>query len=157
MPNNAHPFRVKARLLRLLGDELIRDPGLAVFELVKNAYDADATRCEVTLQDLTDRSKAEIIVQDNGCGMSADTIKNVWLVIATDFRAEQREERKRTTLGRFPLGNKGLGRLAVHKLGRHITVITRVPNGQEVVVEMDWEQLERVEDLARTCRHDYHS
>lgn len=43
-------FRVKPRLLRLLGDQLIRDANLAVFELVKNAYDADATRCSVTLE-----------------------------------------------------------------------------------------------------------
>ena len=151
MPNKPYPFRVKARLLRLLGDELIRDPGLAVFELVKNAYDADAKRCDVTLEDLEDMSKAQIIVQDNGCGMSVDIMRDVWLVIATDFRAEQRAERKRTELGRFPLGNKGLGRLAVHKLGQHITVITRVTNGAEVVVEMDCEQLDRVEDLANTA------
>lgn len=151
MPDKPYPFRVKARLLRLLGDELIRDPGLAVFELVKNAYDADATRCDVTLEHLEDVSKAEIIVQDNGSGMTAETMRDVWLVIATDFRAEQRAERRRTRLGRFPLGNKGLGRLAVHKLGRRITVITRVANGSEIIVELDWEQLERVEDLSHTA------
>ncbi|MBN8246022.1 MAG: ATP-binding protein [Verrucomicrobia bacterium] len=134
-----------------MGDELIRDPGLAVFELVKNAYDADATRCEVFLESLEDATKAEIVVQDNGSGMSAETMRDVWLVIATDFRAQQRAERKRTKLGRFPLGNKGLGRLAVHKLGRHITVVTRVANRREVVVELDWEQLERVEDLSHTA------
>lgn len=147
----SHPFKVKARLLRLLGDELIRDPGLAVFELVKNAYDADAKRCDVTLGHVDDAAKAEITVQDNGSGMSAKTMRDVWLVIATDFRAEQRAEKKRTDLGRFPLGNKGLGRLAVHKLGQQITVITRVEDGQEIVVNLDWEQLEQAEDISDTA------
>lgn len=45
-------FRPRARLMLLLGDELIRDAGIAVFELVKNAYDADATRCDVTLEEV---------------------------------------------------------------------------------------------------------
>jgi hypothetical protein len=45
-------FRPRARMLVLLGDQLIRDAGIAVFELVKNAYDADASCCEVTLQNI---------------------------------------------------------------------------------------------------------
>lgn len=150
MPSQTHPFRVKARLFRILGDELIRDASLAVFELVKNAYDADATSCDVTLRNPEDVTKAEIVVRDNGCGMTAEIVRDVWLVIATDFRAEQREERKRTEqFHRYPLGEKGLGRLAVHKLGRHITLITRSTGCPEVAVELDWEQLERVEDMSR--------
>ncbi len=150
MPRDSHPFRIKARILRLLGDELIRDPGLAVFEIVKNAYDADATQCDVHLMDLETESRGEIIVQDNGCGMSAETVRDVWMVIATDFRAQQRHSRKRTKLGRFPLGNKGLGRLAVHKLGRSVTLITRAPNSPEVIVDIDWDRLELAEDLSET-------
>lgn len=146
----SHSFTVRARVLRQLGDELIRSPGLAVFELVKNAYDADATYCDVSMQNTTDTQRGIIIVEDNGSGMSPEVMQNVWMVIGTDYRARQREKHQRTKLGRFPQGNKGLGRLAVHKLGEHITVITRAPNGPEVVVELDWNQLEKVEDLANT-------
>lgn len=141
------PFTVRARVLRQLGDELIREPSLAVFELVKNAYDADATSCCVRLENPEDAARARIIVEDNGCGMSEELMQNVWLVIGTDYRAKQRAQRQRTELGRFPQGNKGLGRLAVHKLGQRITVITRVADGDEVVVDLDWEQLERLENL----------
>lgn len=56
-------------MLVLLGDQLIRDAGIAVFELVKNAYDADATRVDVTLSHVADRTKGQIIIEDEGCGM----------------------------------------------------------------------------------------
>jgi len=61
-------------MLLLLGDELIRDAGLAVFELVKNAYDADASSCNVTLSNITDPSSGSIIIEDNGTGMDLGTV-----------------------------------------------------------------------------------
>jgi signal transduction histidine kinase len=145
-------FRVKPRLLRLLGDQLIRDANLAVFELVKNAYDADATKCSVLLEHADDPSKARLEIQDNGCGMDENVLRNAWMVIATDFRAEQREQNRRTPrYNRFPLGEKGLGRLSVHKLGRFIRLITRVKGGDELVIEFDWDRLENSEDLNKAA------
>ncbi|MFN0303573.1 MAG: ATP-binding protein [Burkholderiales bacterium] len=143
-------FRVKPRLLRLLGDQLIRDANLAVFELVKNAYDADATRCSVRLECPDNASRARIEIEDNGVGMDESTIRNAWMVIATDFRAVQRASNFRTPrFKRFPLGEKGLGRLSVHKLGRFIRLITRVKGGEELIVEFDWDRLENAEDLGK--------
>src|SRR5580692_13145067 len=72
-------FRPRARLLQLLGDELIGNPRLAVFELVKNAYDADANHVIVTL-DLRSLQNPSIKVVDDGEGMTIDTIRDVWLV-----------------------------------------------------------------------------
>lgn len=141
-------FKVKPRLLKLLGDQLIRDANLAVFELVKNAYDADATCCTVLLENANSAENARLEIEDNGCGMDEKIIRNVWMMIATDFRAEQRSQNKRTPqFSRFPLGEKGLGRLSVHKLGRFIRLITRVKNGEELVVEFDWDRLENAQDL----------
>jgi signal transduction histidine kinase len=139
MTNNAS-FRPKARILQLLGDELIGSARLAVFELVKNAYDADATRVTVTLEDLSSES-AEISVRDNGSGMSVRTIRDIWFTPANDHRRRQRESGKRSPLGRLPLGEKGLGRFAVHKLGERIRIATRERGGQEVVVDLDWEKM----------------
>ena len=128
-------FRVKPRLLRLLGDQLIRDANVAVFELVKNAFDADAARCRVTLEHPGVPSLARIEIEDNGCGMDEETLRNVWMVIATDFRAAQRAAKQRTPrFKRFPLGEKGLGRLSVHKLGRFIRLITRAKGEDEFVL-----------------------
>lgn len=57
------PFNPKARLLQLLGDQLIGTKILAVFELVKNSYDADASRVTVTLKNIN-TEKSSIVVKD---------------------------------------------------------------------------------------------
>ncbi|MBN9534705.1 MAG: sensor histidine kinase [Alphaproteobacteria bacterium] len=141
-------FQVRPRLLTLLGDQLIRDASLAVFELVKNAYDADATKCSVTLEGLEDPEGAEITIQDNGCGMDENVLRNVWMMIATDFRTTQRADQQRTPrFHRFPLGEKGLGRLSIHKLGRLVRLITRTRGGRELEVEFDWDIIETASSL----------
>ena len=68
VPDAPLTFRVNPRVLRLLGDQLIRDANLAVFELVKNAYDADATKCTVTLANPNDATSGSIAVEDDGVG-----------------------------------------------------------------------------------------
>jgi signal transduction histidine kinase len=128
-------------MLLLLGDQLIRDAGIAVFELVKNAYDADSPDVTVTMSRVDDRKTGSIVVEDSGTGMDHDTVTNVWLEPGTDYRGEQRRRGKRTPkFGRLPLGEKGVGRFASHKLGTHVKLVTRKANSPEVVVEIDWER-----------------
>ena len=141
-------FEVKPRLLTLLGDQLIRDASLAVFELVKNSYDADASKCSVTLSSLEATDAARITIQDDGTGMDETVLRTAWMVIATDFRTQQRHNKERTArYGRFPLGEKGLGRLSIHKLGRLIRLTTRAPGGDELVMEFNWDRLEKASTL----------
>ena len=135
------PFRPRARMLQLLGDELIGSARLAVFELVKNAYDADANEVVVTL-DLDSAPEPTITVVDDGEGMTLDLIRSVWLVPGDDHRRKQRLSDHRTRRhGRLPLGEKGLGRFAVHKLGDRITLTTRAEGSDECVVDIDWNDL----------------
>lgn len=134
------PFRPRARLLQLFGDQLIGTPRLAVFELVKNAYDADAETVTVTLKGLK-TDNPTIVVEDDGDGMALSTIKDIWLVPAHDHRELQRKALKRTRLKRLPLGEKGLGRFAVHKLGDRIELVTRANGQPECVVDIDWSVL----------------
>ena len=121
------PFRPRARILQLLGDELIGSPRLAVFELVKNGYDADANEVIVRL-DLGGGGSPTITVADDGDGMPLDVIRSIWMVPGNDHRRRQRMGRRRSRRHhRLPLGEKGLGRFAVHKLGNRITLTTRAP------------------------------
>jgi signal transduction histidine kinase len=132
------PIRPRARILVLLGDQLIASPRLAVFELIKNAYDADARNVTVTLEGL-DGNEPVIEVVDDGDGMTYETIRDIWLVPGDDHRQKQRLARKRTTSGRLPIGEKGLGRFAVHKLGDKIQMVTRhAQSNVECRVEIDW-------------------
>ena len=141
------PFRPRARILQLLGDELIGSPRLAVFELVKNAYDADAETVRVVMKAIN-RRNASIIVQDDGDGMTLDVIRDIWLVPGHDHRALQRKNLSRTRRGRLPLGEKGLGRFAAHKLGDRIELVTRASDQLECVVSIDWTQLIRQQNLS---------
>ncbi len=128
-------------MLQLLGDELIGSARLAVFELVKNAYDADANEVVVRL-DLDREREPMIIISDDGEGMTPDVLQSVWLVPGDDYRKKQRETRQRTHRHqRLPLGEKGLGRFAVHKLGNHISLVTKARNSEECVVKIDWNEL----------------
>ena len=129
-------------MLQLLGDELIGNDRLAVFELVKNAYDADATEATVSLEIAPSSPQPRITVTDDGEGMTLDTLKSVWLVPGDDHRQKQRRSNTRTARhGRLPLGEKGLGRFAVHKLGNRISLVTRAHDSHECVVEIDWNVL----------------
>lgn len=131
-------FRPRARLLQLLGDQLIGSPRLAMFELVKNAYDADASKVDITFSGIGSENES-ITVRDDGEGMDRDIITGVWLEPGADFREQQRRERRRSKrFHRLPLGEKGVGRFAVHKLGNHIEVRTKRAGSPELTVIIDW-------------------
>ena len=134
------PFRANAHLLKLLGDELIGDDRLAVFELVKNAYDANATKVDVTLN--LDNDNPNIIIWDHhGSGMTKDDILNKWMEIGTNSKRSNNRIRTPAPLNRLPLGEKGVGRLAVHKLGKKLTINTRAKDSQEHQITIDWPKL----------------
>lgn len=135
-----YSFRAKSHILNLLGDQLIGSDNLAIFELVKNAYDADAKEVKITFKNLN-TSEQEIIVEDDGDGMTLDTLKNVWLEIGTDFKRGG-NRKPSTKFGRISLGEKGVGRLAVHKLGKSIILETQ-PEGSEKSyrLSLNWQKL----------------
>ena len=131
MKPEALSFRPHARLLTMLGDQLIKNERIALVELIKNAYDADADRVEVRFgdfnKDMTHNKHSRIVVRDDGIGMSPQTVRTQWMNPATP----QKYLDKQTGSGRTPgkkrviQGEKGIGRFAILKLGRVITVTTR--------------------------------
>ena len=137
---NKQAFRPRARLLELLGEQLIDNVRLAVFEMVKNSYDADANQVNVCLVQ-PDTHDGIISVHDDGCGMTLDTIQKVWLEPGADDRYEQKMAGIRSEkFNRLPLGEKGVGRFAAHKLGNKIRLWTRASGNSELNVEIDWSE-----------------
>lgn len=118
-----YAFKAKSHILSLLGDELIGSDNLAIFELVKNAYDADAEEVKITLNDLN-TPRQSILIEDDGNGMSLEILQSVWLEIGTDFKRGLRRQPS-PKFKRISLGEKGVGRLAVHKLGKNIILETQ--------------------------------
>jgi signal transduction histidine kinase len=138
--SGAQPLRPRARILRTLGDELISSEMVAVIELVKNAYDADATRVLVRFQGSLEIGKGRIEVIDNGHGMSLKTIRTVWMEPATLMRKRRPRSEKR---GRRVLGQKGIGRFAASRLADYLEVVTRrAEMSREVRVFFDWSQFD---------------
>lgn len=133
-------------MITMMGEESVTDEATALLELVKNAYDADATDVRVDLSGLQNTAMLQITIRDNGCGMSQEVIEKKWLSPAYSSKKRQKQERKRTNLGRLPIGEKGVGRFAVQKLGSTLELITRSEEALEVVVQINWEEFNR-EDL----------
>ncbi len=145
--NKKHVFNPRARMLLHLGDQLIRSENIAIIELVKNAYDADASKCTVCLNNPDDISKGSITIEDDGIGMTPDIVNRVWLEPGANFKElliegnQARFDFVITMPKRVPIGEKGVGRFGVHKLGNLIELITKSPDSdKEVVIRIDWEQ-----------------
>lgn len=206
-------FKPKAHILRLLGNELIKNPIMAIYELVKNSYDADSKSVDVnfknienieeikkaittiknienieesivtienigniekaienikeTIENIEEVKKAiltiknleeaVITIEDNGIGLTKEILEDVWLEPGTDHRKPIDKHgnhiiKKSLLYERVPMGEKGVGRFAVHKLGDKIKLITRPANiitneenikskkilDYEITLEIDW-------------------
>ncbi|MBO9441267.1 sensor histidine kinase [Phaeobacter italicus] len=109
-------FTVDAQHINRLGLELVGKQETALSELIKNAYDADAT--EVTIQfEAFDEPGGELVISDNGVGMDLETIRNAWMRLSTNAKGDNpvSELFKRRRAGR-----KGIGRFAVQRLGKSL-------------------------------------
>ncbi len=124
-------MRPYARLLTMLGDQLIKNERIALVELIKNAYDADAGRVEVRFEnfheDMSHNEDSRIVVWDNGSGMKLETVRTQWMNPAGPEKYFEKKDGSGKTprKKRVIQGEKGIGRFAVHKLGRVVTVTTR--------------------------------
>ena len=144
--NSTASFRVHASLIYKLGESLIADEITALSELIKNAYDADATICTLSInseysEKINGREcKGYIELSDNGCGMDLNTIVNGWLTLSNSPKKKMKKEQKTTPkYHRYPLGDKGLGRLSVQKLGRYMQMTTKSADSNvEYCVIIPW-------------------
>jgi signal transduction histidine kinase len=134
------PFVPRARLLRLIGSELISDDVVAITELVKNAHDADASFVSIHFSGVTG-PEGEIIIRDDGHGMDLDTLLTRWMQPAGS--AKGRAATRFTPAGRRVLGEKGVGRFATDKLAARLELASRC-KGQPVEVHatFDWDEFD---------------
>ena len=147
---NSMPFKPYARLMNILGDQLITNKIVAVIEILKNCYDADSSSAEIRFcnlsnihfNDLPKEEQAYIEIKDFGNGMSLSTIENVWLRPATPDKLDRKSQKRTTHKGRVIQGEKGIGRFAIHKLGEKIELYTKAKNEREIKLEMDFSEFD---------------
>ena len=133
-------FQADSALLRELGELLVGQPHIALAELVKNAYDADATRCRVTIDE------NEITVEDNGHGMSRQEFLKHWMTIGTRHKQDTGTSRR---FKRHVTGSKGVGRLSAQFLARklEITTVSEASPRRQLVAQVDWDDAIRKGNL----------
>ena len=123
-------FKISSGLKSIIGKDLITDDFVAIFELVKNSFDAYASRVDIFF------GSNEIFLIDNGKGMSKDDITNKWLFVAYSAKADNTENshlendyRKGLRAKRNSFaGNKGVGRFSCDRLGASLDIYSKKYN-----------------------------
>lgn len=138
-------FEVKSGMKNIIGRDLIIDDNIAIFELVKNSYDAHAKNVIITFED------DKIVISDNGKGMSEYDLVNKWFAVAYSAKHDGTEDddvRKDSHLNnlkskRFYAGAKGIGRFSCDRLGGDLILTTSKLNETEISqVNVDWHKFE---------------
>lgn len=153
-------FDINPHVIRQLGEELVPDEMTALMELIKNAYDADASYVKIdintegiyTEEQLTyPTHKGYIVVEDSGIGMNDEAIEKSWLTISySNKRAGADGIKKKTKKDRTPLGDKGLGRLSTQRLADNCEIFTTPEGGSNRYhVAFDWREFDKVQRLSQ--------
>lgn len=148
MTDREFHFSVDNQLLSELGERLVAKNYIALAELIKNAYDADADHATVSLN-TSAKGGGEITITDVGQGMTAAEVERYWMRVATDHKIREPRTAK---YGRFKSGSKGIGRFACRRLAKQLELksVARSPNGGFEVTTMtfNWTKLKAGKDLA---------
>lgn len=143
-------FKFTSRFSQLIGRNLISNPVVAVSELVKNSYDADADNISVEFQDLlSDMSILKIA--DDGEGMSFEDVTTKWMMVGTDNKVHDPFSRK----GRRKLGEKGIGRFSVERLAKRLKLIsTKLGDDFAISFSIDWDRYETYDGEFSNLKHE---
>ncbi len=148
------PFEVDARVAIQLGRESISSSLVAVSELVKNAYDADAEVVTLTFLDL-DTPSPSMIIEDDGNGMNQQTIRDHWLRIGTSYKTTTSKSLKKQ---RILTGAKGLGRLGLDRLCDKLVLQSKTKTDDKIFeLEIDWKQYETLGASLSDIKHRLYS
>jgi len=152
MPKPKDKFRISSALKTIIGRELITDDFVAVFELVKNSFDAHARNVEIRFEGLT-TDAPKLIIKDDGKGMDADAIDNKWLFVAysakrdgteDDITDKPKDYRDKIGTERTFAGAKGVGRFSCDRLGRYLNLYSRAnAAGPFEHLNIDWQDFEQ--------------
>ena len=132
-------FKVSTGLKSILGQDLITSDNIAILELLKNSYDAHATRVIITFE------KDSIIIADNGKGMSLNDLQNKWLFVGYSAKSDGTEDASyRSKFKRNFAGAKGIGRISCDRLGSEVWLTTKSEDSNTVeVIHVDWNKFEK--------------
>jgi len=145
-------FKISSGLKDIIGKELITDDRIAIFELVKNSYDANAKKTKISFQNVveqTNDNQPQIIVADDGDGMSYDDIVNKFLFVGYSEKkpeeVEKRDFRDKISdrVRRHFAGSKGIGRFSCDRLGKKLKIYTKTEKEDMIhTLTINWTDFE---------------
>jgi len=134
-------FLSHVNIKNIIGKELINDDNVAVMELVKNSYDAGAKTVTVEFRNLKKEQKNhELLIVDDGNGMSEEDILHKWLNLAYSIKRVQNAQNNR-----LQAGNKGIGRFSCDRLGKKLDIYTK-KDSEIYQLQINWEDFENITD-----------
>lgn len=150
-------FKISSELKNIIGKELITDDFIAIYELVKNSYDAKAMKVEIIFKHIryeNDAKNAKIFIKDNGDGMSREDLENKWLLVGHSWKTKEEKEKEITdyrdkiTRKRRFAGAKGIGRFSCDRLGSELKLYTKTENEDLIHnLTLDWDKFEEDPDI----------
>ncbi|MEQ8626758.1 ATP-binding protein [Ekhidna sp.] len=150
-------FDITPHIVKQLGEQLVSDEITALLELIKNSYDADASYVSIEINTTGTYEKNKlffpnhkgfIVVEDDGFGMSEETIMKSWLIISYSQKRAMKEAKETTPEGRTPLGDKGLGRLSTQRLADVCEIFTNEEGKEGTHIAFNWRDFEQEEALS---------
>ena len=144
MTTTKERFRVMGKITQLLGTQSVSDKATALFEIVKNSHDADAESVDIKFSDFEGGIGKITIFETKGDGMTYEDIKNNFLVIGTFSKEPENGKIRRTKrLQRVMVGRKGVGRFALEKLGKTVTIVSKPYDSLEkFTFTIEWSRFE---------------
>lgn len=145
---NLH-FKTNVQIKSIIGKDLINDDNIAILELVKNSFDADAKRVDISFCNLKTNDDQEntndaytdqtsrLVIRDDGIGMNLEDIENKWLNIAYSEKKNNSRQHNR-----MMAGAKGVGRFSCDRLGHYLNLYTRKDGEQCILLKIDWKEFE---------------
>ncbi len=144
-------FRISSELKNIIGRDLITDDFIAIYELVKNSYDANSNTVEIIFKRIKANERtAKIFIKDDGDGMSYNDLQEKWLFVGYSRKRESEKDldsddyRNRISKKRILAGAKGIGRFSCDRLGSQLRVYTKGTTEDFFnCVNMDWDKFEQ--------------
>lgn len=144
--NTLH-FKTNVQLKNIIGKDLINNDNIAILELIKNSFDADAKRVDISFVNLKENDDADnqyysdrtsrIIIRDNGVGMDLTDIRDKWLNIAYSEKKNRARQ-----YNRMMAGAKGVGRFSCDRLGMYLNLYAKKKDSKCVLLTIDWKRFE---------------
>ncbi len=143
-------FKISSGLKNIIGKELITDDHIAVFEMVKNSFDANAHNVQIIFEKIKNPNKndSKIIIIDDGIGMSYKKLNDKWLFVGYSEKSKAgkiaKTYRDKLKAGkRIFAGYKGIGRFSADRLGANLSLFTKEKNKKPIHrLDVDWKKFE---------------